>query len=536
MLTSKNDIYVPISLMCQRLFTTSLCAIALLLVSLPAKAEWNDFLVEIFGPGPGQETNQKPSLVSEGPFSSRLIVDTAVSVGTPNRAVLGTNIQWVQNGDGLLELNGDFNERKLKLINLLAPTLIRYPGGSHTDLFDWRNSVGPIENRKQNRAFFDNQLKPVRFGTPELLRLCREVGARPVISLNVITQSVGELEPWVDYLANHSPPEVAFWEIGNEPYLDPDEQPTLKVKPEQFAELANRAIRMIRGKVDGASIGVPMRSDKIGGVHATPFQGYNAKMLSALTEQVDFVAVHNTYLPFAYKKVPDDEALYYASAAAYRVVEEDFKQTREDLQQHYRKTQPKIAVTEYNNVFTFGKGATDEYLASYANAAYIFDLLVTFSQQPDLLFANHWSLLDNWFFGVIDREGDTRWAYPVLQAFGETLFGEMVNVTVEGPEFDSAAVGMVPSRQGTPLVRAFATVTDEGLQLFVINKHLNSPSVLEANINSNTTSELKSIRRLQANTPFDLSTDVQWQTLDPRSYEDTLDLPALSITWLSYSL
>lgn len=509
------------------------CLCVALTSSMAVNAAWNDFLIEWFGPGPGQRVPEVSELAGT-PFSATLTVAPGESVGRTNRALLGTNIQWVHRGDTLLDSGDQFDQRKLKLIDLLAPTLVRYPGGSHTDVFDWRNSIGPLKTRKSNISFFSGRPEKVHFGAPELLRLCRQIGAQPVISLNVITQSTAELEPWIDYLADNAPPQVAHWEVGNEPYLEPDEQPTLKMKPAEFANRANAAIRLLRKKVNNASIGVPLRSDKFGDTHATPMQGYNAKVLSTLTEPVDYVALHNAYMPFAYKKVPADRVLYLGSAAAYRVVESDFEATRNDLRKYYRFKQPKIAVTEYNNVFTFGKGDTDEYLISYANAAYIFDLLVSFSEQQDILFANHWSLLDNWFFGVIDREGDTRWAYPVFIAFKEILFGDLVKVTVESPGFDNPAVGMVPAMTDTPWVRAIATVHQNTMQLLVINKNPAASSLLEPDIQG--VARLHRVRRLQASSPFEVAVDVQWQPQEPALFGEKLALPPLSITWLSYEV
>ena len=83
-------------------------------------------------------------------FESTLAFDLE-SKGIPvNRMLLGANIQWVDGGDGLVATRGG-DRRKATAIReaamALRPTTLRYPGGSQSDTYHWREGVGPTRGR-----------------------------------------------------------------------------------------------------------------------------------------------------------------------------------------------------------------------------------------------------------------------------------------------------------------------------------------------------------------------------------------------------
>ena len=62
-------------------------------------------------------------------------------------------------------------------------TFLRYPGGCNADVFDWRDTVGPLDQRKEIINYHNGTGRGIaRFGVDEYLRFCEEEGMVPLIT------------------------------------------------------------------------------------------------------------------------------------------------------------------------------------------------------------------------------------------------------------------------------------------------------------------------------------------------------------------
>jgi alpha-N-arabinofuranosidase len=274
-------------------------------------------------------------------------------------------------------------------------------------------------------------------------------------------------------------PRVDFWEIGNEPYLKQAPHAELAVEPEVFAERANRFMRAMRSADSRIQLGVPLRADTLGKVPAVHFPRYEERVLSRIQEPPDFVAVHDAYVPLLWeagRRYPD-EVLFSALMGGYRLVEEDLERTRALLRKRFAGREVKIGLTEYNALFTLG-GAYDAYIATLGGALYVADLLRILAQTSDVLAANYWSLSGNWFFGAISNQRALRPAYHVLSGYARVLRGDMLDLRVESPLFETPEVGLLPARSELPLVVGLATQEAASVRLLIINKDSRRPAAL----------------------------------------------------------
>src|SRR5438874_6474020 len=97
------------------------------------------FLDKVFKPGP--------------PFSASITVDLDHPGRPVNRLVLGNNLQWVDNGDELLQASSvEFEPGMLDLATTLRPTVLRYPGGSQSDTYHCRHRLGVRVARRQHEC------------------------------------------------------------------------------------------------------------------------------------------------------------------------------------------------------------------------------------------------------------------------------------------------------------------------------------------------------------------------------------------------
>lgn len=116
----------------------------------------------------------------------------------------------------------------------LRPTLCKYPGGYFSDFYDWRDGVGPRQERPAR--VYPNEPSKIEtnaFGTGEFVTFCRLIGAEPYFSVNTTSISPATAAHWVEYCNGtgdtewarrrrrdgyRDPLNVRYWAIGNEPY------------------------------------------------------------------------------------------------------------------------------------------------------------------------------------------------------------------------------------------------------------------------------------------------------------------------------
>ena len=419
------------------------------------------------------------------PFTAVVKLDVASPGRAAEPRLVGSNVQWVDHGDDLLTPNTNrFAPAMLDKVTALGPTMLRYPGGSQASVFHWRKGQGALAQRGTNQHFFSRKDQPTRLGTVEFLDLCRRTGAEPLISVNVLTGTPEEAAEWVTAINRtgmrsddgQALPRVTWWEIDNEPYLREDMQKDVALEPAAFARKADLIIAAMRAVDPGLKLGLPLRSDTVGGIPATHFPGYADTVLAQVKQPVDFIALHNAYLPIVIGTPAPDHDLFRAAMAGFRVIAADLDNTRRLCEKHRGKRLP-LAITEFNAMFSLGGGKTAGYTATHGGALVVADILRLMSEHEDVAMAHFWSLSGNGYFGAISNQGRIRSAYRVLQGFRELLQGNYLPATVDGPTFDSPQVGIVPPQEGVPLVATRATLTADGrIRVMVLNKDWSRPA------------------------------------------------------------
>ena len=131
----------------------------------------------------------------------------------------------------------------------LKPGVIRYPGGCFADQYDWRDGVGPREQRPTRVNFWaDTNYKAPEnykkldggpqkyesnaFGTDEFARFCKLVGADVYLAANLRSRDNRVFQEWLDYCnspantttwskeraknGSPQPHKVSYWGVGNE--------------------------------------------------------------------------------------------------------------------------------------------------------------------------------------------------------------------------------------------------------------------------------------------------------------------------------
>lgn len=188
----------------------------------------------------------------------------------------------------------------------LKPTILRWPGGSFVEHYDFENSLGKQSERKGILRWDD--FDPLSFGTDEFIAFCRKVGAEPQIVVPIGYHNYAGYAPdkdgkqdwlqkaleWLEYCngdsaatkwgkkrAENGHPEpfnVKYWEIDNEVW---------KMNPKLYAEITRLfSIAMKKQDPDIKIIGCGCGRLGREGI------GLDSVMIHDVAEYIDYISPH----------------------------------------------------------------------------------------------------------------------------------------------------------------------------------------------------------------------------------------------------
>jgi len=147
-------------------------------------------------------------------------------------SLLGASVDWPDNAHGLYDPNrGLFNPTPVGELIGLDPSYLRFPAGRLSQVYNWTEGVGILDDRGKNPAYGEAQ--DSLFGTDELYKLVDYADASAVMVANINTGTDEMARDWVSYC--NDPPDrrlgkersangyptpygITHWEIGYEPY------------------------------------------------------------------------------------------------------------------------------------------------------------------------------------------------------------------------------------------------------------------------------------------------------------------------------
>lgn len=225
-----------------------------------------------------------------------------------------------------------FRKDVMELVKKLNLSVIRYPGGNFTSGYKWEDTVGPVEERKTRLELAWRQIEPNTFGLNEFFEWSKQVGADPIMTVNLGTRGIeaacnileycnfGGGTYWSDLRKQHgyaNPHHIKTWCLGNE--LDGHWQIASKTA-EEYGRLANetsKAMKLIDPTIETVAVG-----------SSTPrlasYPEWDREVLMQCYENVDYLSLHNYInrsqdedLAVYKKREPDDAATYLSRSLAF---------------------------------------------------------------------------------------------------------------------------------------------------------------------------------------------------------------------------
>ena len=235
----------------------------------------------------------------EVPFSfaaARTDRDASVEIAVVGRGTALVDFVSLMRAD--VRRSGMLRPDLLAALRGLAPTFIRWPGGSFASTYKWQDGIGPFASRVYHpNEIWGGYSDYYGFGTDEYLELTRQLGADPLIVLPAPDDKPASLEyamNWVHYVndartttwgqmrARNGHPEpynVRYFQIDNEPMNN-------GFTPERYTALVNLYGSRLRQIAPGAVIlacGQKRSND----------MAWSEKVVDLAGGNFDVLAVHN---------------------------------------------------------------------------------------------------------------------------------------------------------------------------------------------------------------------------------------------------
>ena len=170
---------------------------------------------------------------------ARISVDSRRAIAPLDRNLFGSFLEHLgraiyegiyEPGSNLADANG-FRKDVMDEVRQIGVPIIRYPGGNFVSGYHWLDGVGPKKDRPRILDKAWNSLETNQFGTNEFMAWCKNVGARPLMGLNLGTGTtemaaalveycnIEKGTRWSDLRRSHGveqPYKVEHWCLGNE--------------------------------------------------------------------------------------------------------------------------------------------------------------------------------------------------------------------------------------------------------------------------------------------------------------------------------
>lgn len=244
--------------------------------------------------------------------AARIKIDTDRVIGEVHPHVFGNFAEHLGRCiyGGLFEpgspLADDRGYRKdvMEAIRNLNVSILRWPGGNFVSGYNWKDGIGPRNQRPVRPEGAWGALEPNTFGTDEFLDYSEKLGVEPYICINAGLGSVEEARQWIEYTnesrdtywaqqrrknGRDKPYNVKYWGLGNE--IDGPWQLGHK-NADDYVKFALEAAKAMR-RVDPSIKLIASGSSNFRA--GWDWVGWNRRVLDGLRGEIDYISLH-TYI------------------------------------------------------------------------------------------------------------------------------------------------------------------------------------------------------------------------------------------------
>ena len=252
-------------------------------------------------------------------------------------------------------------------LKAIGPRLIRWPGGNFAGEYRWKDGLLPVDQRGPLEAATEIETQPYSDGydyheinTDDFIALCREVGAEPLLTINLFWSTPEESAQWVEYCngdenteygklraerGHKAPYNVRFWSLGNEMGYGHMEGPKGAEGYATLAESHADAMLAVTPNLELFSSG------------PYPNDDWANNSAARLADKVKYISMHNYVGPAAWGgagfhfTTPEETKATYTKICSLKSDTETVKRMRQSLDKTGKKLH--ISFDEWNQWFAW---------------------------------------------------------------------------------------------------------------------------------------------------------------------------------------
>ncbi len=210
-----------------------------------------------------------------------------------------------------------FRKDVIEVINKLNVPIVRYPGGNFVSGYDWKDGIGPKENRPTRLDYAWFSIESNHFGIDEFADWAKKANTQGMIAVNLGTgtpQEAGYLAEycniekgtyWSDKrreYGHEKPHDFKVWCLGNE--MDGPWQ-TCMLTAEAYAEKAKETAKILKWVDPEIQVVACGSSSK----EMPTFPAWDLTVLDTCYDVIDYISLHRYYEYDG--NIPDFLAAYY---------------------------------------------------------------------------------------------------------------------------------------------------------------------------------------------------------------------------------
>lgn len=223
-------------------------------------------------------------------------------MGLPDTVVFSTLYGNLYDPKSPLADENGFRKDYIEAMRELKITNIRWPGGNFVMGYNWKDGIGPKDQRPRRINLAWGGLETNQVGTDEWIALNRAIGSENIICVNLGLATILDACDWVEYCnypkgtyysdlrAKNGHPEpyhVKIWGLGNEVDGAPWELGHKNV--EEYVKIAREAVKAMR------SVDRTIQFVASGSSYYEPtgqWVEWNWKVLTGLGDLIDYISIH----------------------------------------------------------------------------------------------------------------------------------------------------------------------------------------------------------------------------------------------------
>ncbi|WP_053363444.1 alpha-N-arabinofuranosidase [Bacillus sp. FJAT-27251] len=391
-----------------------------------------------------------------------------------------------------------FRKDVIDLVKGLQVPIIRYPGGNMVSAYNWEDGVGPKEERPRRLELAWKTIETNEIGTNEFADWAKKVNAEVMMAVNLGTRGIDAARNlleytnhpggtyWSDLRKSHGyekPHKIKTWCLGNE--MDGPWQVGHKTAYEygRIAQETAKAMRRVDPDIELVACGSSNTS-------MATFPEYEATTLDIAYEQVDYISLHQYYGNYN-----NDPANYLAKNMDMDHFIKTVISTCDYIKaKHRSKKTINLSFDEWNvwyhsresdkniEAWTIAPPQLEDHY-NFEDALLVGSMLITLLQHADRVKIACMAQLVNVIAPIMTEANGGSWKqtiyYPYMHA---SIYGRGISLKpiLSSPKYDSKDFTDVP------YIDSAAVYNEENdeVTLFMVNKHLKEPIIINGDIRS----------------------------------------------------